>query len=697
MTDPGEAHATEDGPFVGKAVFKNSEEAPCHVVYSDPVNDFAIMRFDATRLKFIKLEEIPLAPERARVGIAVRIPGSDNGEKLAVLSGIIARIDRPAPNYGSGKYSDFNTFYIQASANTSGGSSGSPVIDIDGNAVALNAGGTSHAASSFFLPLERVKHALDLIIDEKSVERLGLPSDYEKAFRSKNPDLHGILGIKTIVPSSPAFERLRVGDLILSLNGERVNHHVELAEVFDSSVGSSVDLEVFRDKKVLKIEGLQVQDLFAIIPSRFLEIGETILHPLSYNLARQYLHPVSPGAPIFLADAGEIFGIAGIPHLTIITALNHKPTPTLDDFINVATTLKQGQRVPVRYYSLSKKNVELVKIILWETRWSRFRIGERKVDLPPELAPAEFLLFNTLRNDYQRLSSLAVNTLCFVGTRISFGTDGHNGRYASGVGVVVDETIGLVVADRHTNLPVQRITKSHKRLRAGDELSYVTLNANTHIPRVQSSRVKNVLVGNQYKHEIPKDLPKIQSIDIEFSEVYYSKAKILRNGEETDVEVPLSVLDGTPEKRFVHWAGLILQPPHRALYFNAKRLPKGVFIALLRLGSPAQRDGVSACWFITEVDGKRTPDLETFLQLAEGEEWRSNVSFVNSETKEWAEPEVTSKASDDDPTPPESRGSQTVRLTVESLEHVVKVLTVEVSDISRVFWPTWTTLPRLSS
>ncbi|MCP5328519.1 MAG: trypsin-like peptidase domain-containing protein [Sinobacteraceae bacterium] len=465
-------HVVTPGPVTAEATFLNREEVPLYPVYRDPVHDFGLYRYDPSKLRFIRPQALPLHPEGAQIGREIRVIGNNAGEQLSILQGTLAKLDRLAPAYGVGKYNDFNTFYLQAASGTSGGSSGSPVVDIHGRVVALNAGGATSNASSFYLPLARVKRALQLIQQGKPVtrgtlqtvftyapydelRRLGLDTETEVEVRRIFPAYTGMLVVAEVQPGSPADGALQPGDILRKVNGLYVTQFEPLAAVLDEGVGQTVKLELSRGGKAISTS-LPIGDLHAITPAAYLDFGESIVHTLSYQQARHFNVPVR-GA--YVANPGYLLGASGIPRGAVIRSIDGKDIAGLDDFEQAIATLGHGDRAAMRYTTIDDPNGSQLRSVRMDRRWFPARRCTRDdaqgtwqcVELAagPPSKPATAGSTTFARPSDRRAARLAPS-LVGVGFDMPYSVSGITERNYYGTGLVVDAARGLVVVDRNT-------------------------------------------------------------------------------------------------------------------------------------------------------------------------------------------------------------------------------------------------------
>ncbi|XWS75557.1 hypothetical protein CRYUN_Cryun01aG0100500 [Craigia yunnanensis] len=373
-------HVVKPGPVVAEAIFVNREEITVHPIYKDPVHDFGFFRYNPDAIQFLDYEEIPLAPEAACVGLEIRVVGNDSGEKVSILAGTLARLDRDAPHYKKDGYNDFNTFYVQAASGTKGGSSGSPVIDWQGRAVALNAGGKSSSASAFFLPLEQVVRALKFLqkggdsymskwevvsiprgtlqatflhkgFDE--IRRLGLQSETEQMARHASAQGEtGMLVVDSVVPGGPAHDLLEPGDVLVRVNGEVITQFLKLETLLNDSVEQKIELQIERGGSPLSVQ-LLVQDLHSITPGHFLEVSGAVIHPLSYQQARNFRFQCGL---VYVSEPGYMLFRAGVPQHAIIKKFAGEEISKLEDLISVLSKLSRGARVPLEYISYTDRH-----------------------------------------------------------------------------------------------------------------------------------------------------------------------------------------------------------------------------------------------------------------------------------------------------------------------------------------------------
>lgn len=415
-----------------------------------------------------------MRPDQAKVGVEVRVVGNDAGEKLSILHGVISRLDRNAPEYGEG-YCDFNTCYYQANAAATGGSSGSPVVNLDGSVIALQAGGRSDGASTdYFLPLDRPLRALKCLQEGKPVtrgdiqcqfllkpfdecQRLGLPEKWQATMRQRFPKATNLLVAEISLPEGPAHGKIKEGDVLVEVNGELIADFIRLDDILDSSVDQSVRFHLIRGGKDIEVS-IKVGDLHAITPDRFVSVTGASFHDLSYQQARLY-GVACKG--VYVCEAGGSFRFDSTDNGWLIQSVDHKKTPDLNAFIDVVKRIPDKSRVVISYKHLRDLHTLVTNIFYIDRHWhEKMKLAVRNDktglwdfttiadSLPPDPPKRGKGFFIQLENTSRPAVADLVRSFVHVHCTMPLKLDGFPKNRKWGMGLVIDAEKGLVVISR---------------------------------------------------------------------------------------------------------------------------------------------------------------------------------------------------------------------------------------------------------
>jgi serine protease Do len=348
---------SEDGYILTNAhVIANADEVTVRltdrreflakVVGSDARTDVAVLKIDARKLPVVRIGDASAVVPGEWV-IAI---GSPFGLENTATAGIVSGTSRAVTG-------ELMVPFIQTDVAVNPGNSGGPLFNLDGEVVGINSMIFSQSGGymgiSFAVPIDIAMDVRRQLVTNGRVVRgrIGVVAQDVDAALATSFELDRPRGalVSAVEDRGPADDAgLRAGDVILAVDGNPIEHSVELSTTIAAKKpGSEAKLEVWRGGEArtmaAKVEELEEpRPAVAARESRGGDDRDQKLGLVVRPLTRQEKAQVGTEGDLVVEGVEGSAARAGVQRGDIILAVNNREVRTVKDLRAAAGNLRGG-------------------------------------------------------------------------------------------------------------------------------------------------------------------------------------------------------------------------------------------------------------------------------------------------------------------------------------------------------------------
>lgn len=361
-------HVVEDAQTI-RVRFADGSEHPARICGLDAISDLALLQVALTNLCPAKLG----SSSQVRVGEFAIAIGAPYDLDYTVTFGHVSAKGRNNVLSDPNIEQDF----IQTDAQINPGSSGGPLLNIEGEVIGINTliRGV-RTGIGFAIPIDRARTIARHLMENGHYARswigIGIQALCEDPIlRMAVPEVRDGLLVKTIEAGGPARKsQLRAGDVIVAIDGQPAIRSQDLKALIQSRpAGELVTLGVSRGGKTLKIQVRAEampegeEPTVATAPGLTAEQDDRLgiaVRPLTSEQAEREGLERDQGVWVAHVTPGSLAEHHGIKSGQILTEINRRPISSPRQFKEILKSADLHQGIALGYVSEGSARFEFV-------------------------------------------------------------------------------------------------------------------------------------------------------------------------------------------------------------------------------------------------------------------------------------------------------------------------------------------------